>query len=168
MANGTEGWGAREYWTAEEIDQLHTLRAEGFEAPEIAQKLGRSTQSVRSKFHKVKNGILQNDGKNAWTERKAWTAQEIEQLKHLRDVERLSFTAIGKIMGRPSATVSSKHCYLRTSAPIRHDVEQRGTFVIPPEVREDWKRRQMASHRDLTSAFCGDPPLGFSALERRT
>ena len=100
-------------------------------------------------------------------ERKSWTAQEIEQLKHLRDVERLTFTKIAKIMGRPSATVASKHSYLRTTMPIRHDAEQRISFIIPDAVKEEWKRRQMASHRDLTSAFCGDPPLGFSALDQR-
>ena len=167
VADGENGWGLRTFWTMEEIEQVQALKADGVEDVEIARRMGRSTQSVRSKFHKVKHGHLQNDGKNAWTERKSLTAQEIEQLKHLRDVERLSFTKIAKIMGRPSATVASKHCYLRTTMPIRHDVEQRGTFVIPPEVREDWRRRQMLDHRDLTSAFMGDPLPGMSALDQR-
>ena len=37
---------------------------------------------------------------------------------------------------------------------------------VPPEVFVDRERRAMAA-RDLTGAFFGDPPRGYSALERR-
>lgn len=41
-----------------------------------------------------------------------------------------------------------------------------GNFYVPPEVIEERDRRMMAE-RDLTGLLCGDPPKGFSALERR-
>ena len=40
-------------------------------------------------------------------------------------------------------------------------------FAIPDEVIAERERRQLAAHRDLTSAICGDPLPGFSALDRR-
>ena len=37
---------------------------------------------------------------------------------------------------------------------------------IPPEVIEEAVKR-LSAPRDVTQAICGDPPKGFSALERR-
>jgi hypothetical protein len=44
---------------------------------------------------------------------------------------------------------------------------RRDRVVIPDEVFEERNRRLAAPHRDLTAVFAGDPPVGYSALERR-
>jgi hypothetical protein len=42
------------------------------------------------------------------------------------------------------------------------------TAHIPPEVLDERERRAAALPRDLTGALQGDPPRGFSELDRRT
>ena len=151
----------RTIWNAEEIEIVKRLKEEGLNYGEIAKRVGRSEKGVKVKLIKMRTGV-----QNALRQQKSWTPEETEQLRRLRDVERKSFTEIAKIMGRPSGTVASKHMYLRTNVKgIR--VESNTLFTIPDETRQEWRRRQTIGYRDLTAAFCGDPPIGYSALCKR-
>ena len=121
---------------------------------------GCTEKGIYSKLIKMRTGVS-----NAIRTQIPWTPEDIEQLRHLRDVERKSFTEIAKIMGRPSGTLSSKHMCLRTGN--KGNRVELNTISIPEETREEWRRRQAISYRNLTAAFCGDPPIGYSALCKR-
>ena len=54
----------------------------------------------------------------------------------------------------------------RVVVPARYQERVPKAVEVPPEVFVDRDRRAMAP-RDLTGAFFGDPPRGYSALERR-
>ena len=150
----------RTIWNVEEIEIVKQLKEEGLHCREIAKRVGRSEKGIYSKLIKMKTGVH-----NAIRTQIPWTPEDIEQLRRLRDVERKSFTEIAKIMKRPSGTLSSKHMYLRTGN--KGNRVELNTISIPDETREEWRRRQAVSYRDLTAAFCGDPPLGYSALCKR-
>ena len=147
-------------WSEEAVARLKELRAEGVNHAEIGRQLGRTRKAVAEKLIRLASGQV------AVPPPRPWTAQEIEQLKYLRDTERRSWGEISRIMGRPSGTVSSKHHYLGNSFKLGR-AESNANFIVPEEVKADWHRRQMLSHRTITAALCGDPLPGQSALERR-
>lgn len=55
--------------------------------------------------------------------------------------------------------------YVRTTHR-NHVISEEMRVVVPPEVIEERNQRYMAP-QDITGWICGDPPRGFSALERR-
>ena len=66
-------------WTPEEDELLHKLREEGFTGREIALRLKRSEAAIRMRCSTLK--LRKN---------KKWTAEEKQQLLHLREIERWS------------------------------------------------------------------------------
>lgn len=55
---------------------------------------------------------------------------------------------------------------LKPAQPVRHRVPSPILEKAPPELFVERARRQMVQ-RDLTGEFFGDPPPGYSALDRR-
>lgn len=64
-------------WTEAEDELIVKLRHEGFTAREIAIRVKRSEAAVKTRFSLLK--VRKN---------KSWTAEEKEQLLHLREIER--------------------------------------------------------------------------------
>lgn len=144
-------------WTREEVARLHELKARGLDDEQVGEMLGRTTPAVGIKLRKLARGqIVRNV--------KAWSSQEIETLRNLRDKYRLGWDEIGKRLGRPSGTVYHKYKYLEVSAPSGIITAR---ISIPAPTEHDWRKRQLLSHQTLTAALCGDPLPGYSALERR-
>ena len=115
----------------------------------------------------------------------------VEQFRERLKSQGKTCAEVGAILGRTAGSVSM-HLYERRMSPekaqahkeMKNRSRQRRDPVVPrsdrfldksiqvvnrptPEMLADRDRREAMPHRDLTSAFFGDPPLGLSALEGR-
>jgi hypothetical protein len=119
-----------------------------------------------------------------------WTPSEIERLLALK-AEGLTPEQIGKRLNRTSKSVKTRLAYMKLTpaqraARLEYDrnrrnfqnkavskvagveFEARKSARPEQDVIVERDRRHSAPMRDLTAAFFGDPPVGYSALERRT
>lgn len=101
-----------------------------------------------------------------------WTPEEWQEAKRLRMLGK-PYWWIAFTLKRATLTVQQKfkreaerlrNPKVGTAASVRHI--KRPDFV-PASVLEDRDRRADLPPRDLTAAFFGDPPVGYSALDRR-
>lgn len=117
-----------------------------------------------------------------------WTSSEWEKVVRLR-AEGLTLQAIAPRIGRPfhqlrhkvrwetmtpeqretrAAKIRSyKKAFSQTVKTDRQFEMVRRSARPTLEAIDDRERRHAAGPRDLTGAFFGDPPVGFSALEQR-
>jgi hypothetical protein len=93
---------------------------------------------------------------------KHWTQEDIKKARKLVDAKASDEECI--------AAVGRKYwsCYMKIARDRygKSDVRVEAAPIIPPTVIEEAVKR-MAAPRDLTGVICGDPPKGYSALERR-
>lgn len=92
-----------------------------------------------------------------------WTDAEVTALIDLIN-EGLTFVAAGARLGRGAVAVRRKWLSLtieRVGSIEAHAV------VVPEECLADRDRRNAAPQRTLIGGVVGDPPLGYSALDRR-
>lgn len=94
-----------------------------------------------------------------------WPDEEQTELLRLREVEGLSWDKVAERLKRSQPSVESKYKYLKSKAAREGhpDVEAR----VSPEALRERAKRLHAPPRDLTGAFFGDPPVGYSQLDRR-
>lgn len=102
-----------------------------------------------------------------------WTKDEIATLRRLYQ-ERKSWEDMAEILGRTSWACRSKMHDLIASHPYRNGgrksarIETCHTIVIPDHILADRDARYEASYRRTqTQEFFGDPPPGYSALDRK-
>jgi hypothetical protein len=89
--------------------------------------------------------------------------KEFQQALRMRR-QGVTCTNIAIALGRNAAAVEAKlKCCGKTpvNVPIAHRTEG------PTGALEGQVERNAAYHRDLTGAICGDPPVGYSALDRK-
>lgn len=96
-----------------------------------------------------------------------WSAQEIENCMALYDDD-LAIEDIAVALGRGiEATRERVYIELRK----RHAGEKGCAWlsgkITPEQEAERLKRRDGYDARDITSTFFGDPPRGFSALDKQ-
>jgi hypothetical protein len=98
---------------------------------------------------------------NAW-----WTDQETELAMQMLDRNARPAEFI-EVLGRTKGAAWKRRRQVqgvkRTKAYICHSMSQK---LPPPEVLDEAVRRQLAP-KTLVGYLFGDPPIGFSALERR-
>jgi hypothetical protein len=97
-----------------------------------------------------------------------WTADEVERLFQLRTQLGWDWAAIAVELGRTESGVKSKfkavvHQRACTTPSLPGEREP-----IPEHVLAEQAKRLVARARDLAGAVFGDPPVGFSALDRRS
>lgn len=97
----------------------------------------------------------------------SWTSDDIIHVMHKRDVEKKRWKEIGAELGR-----SSTACHAKWDAIKNPRVSfPRGPSVprLVPDISAEQDRafRVNLAPRDLTAAFFGDPPPGYSALDKR-
>lgn len=98
----------------------------------------------------------------------AWPDLEKAELMRLRTIEGRDWAEIASQLKRSEAAVKSKFKYLQ-SEKLRQEPEAEVTRTnVPKDVLAEQARRLSAMARDLTGSLLGDPPLGFSALDRRS
>jgi DNA-directed RNA polymerase specialized sigma24 family protein len=100
--------------------------------------------------------------------RHIWTDEEIKRVLYLRDECGWEFEQIAEDLNLGADTCKQKYYYasnLSTERPTEHISKA----ARPLEhLLEDRERRQRArDQQNLTSQFFGDPPPGYSALDRR-
>lgn len=113
-------------------------------------------------------------GQIPWTEEETARLMRVYRKESAAGYRKTSWVNIVREMpGRTRAQCQGKiryqiHGHLRAQPgkDVRHEPEPRAR-TIPSEVIADAHARRFLSHRSLTSALCGDPLPGRSALERR-
>lgn len=100
-----------------------------------------------------------------------WTNVELRLLSDMRAVGLTWPQIAAALPGRSPAQCAGRwhHEQMRAVAADRKaaGLRQSGGLDVPQGVLTDRARRQEAPHRDLAGAVFGDPPKGFSALDRR-
>lgn len=100
-----------------------------------------------------------------------WTPEEWQEAKRLRMLGK-PYWWIAFTLKRATLTVQQK--FKREAEKLRNgpvtsreriDRIERPDF-IPAAAIDDRDRRAVMEPRDLTAAFCGDPPVGYSALDK--
>lgn len=100
---------------------------------------------------------------------RAWTADEIATLKRMRDVDGSTFRDIDRTLGRHLGSSRQKYELMAATAAGVAFGGAGSRLTVPPELEAARRARKDAESRmSLTSTFFGDPPPGYSALDRRT
>jgi len=92
-----------------------------------------------------------------------WTDEETRMLDGGKTAPEIAV-----ILGRSLESVKCKIRYRRVST-IRAEIDEvrpAARALVPPECIAERERRH-AAPRDLTAIFMGDPPKGYSALDRK-
>lgn len=88
-------------WTADKVERLKSLYAEGRTQQAIADAIGMSKTAVNAEIH-----VLQEKGELPKTKnQRPWTDAEVTELRRLRD-KGLSFDECGKRLGRNAGSCS--------------------------------------------------------------
>lgn len=149
-------------WTDEERDRALLLNEQGMNYPEIAKELGRTRKSVHTMFARHRAGTLVN--------RRYLVGWKPEHIAELRGYMERGMTnrQIAETMQRTYQAVQSKVTYLnqfdkwgQSSRPATEPNKS------PEATISEWRHRQALNPRTITAALMGDPPPGYSALERR-
>jgi hypothetical protein len=93
----------------------------------------------------------------------SWSIKEFQQALRMKR-QGVACTDIAIALGRSAAAVEAKLNYrgkIAANVPTVHSAEG-STNALEGQIK-----RNGAHHRDLTGAICGDPPIGYSALDRQ-
>ena len=93
----------------------------------------------------------------------SWSMKELQQALRMKR-QGATCADMAVALGRSAAAVEAKFKYwgkTRVNVPTTHLIK-RSTSAIEEQIE-----RNAAHHRDLTAAICGDPPIGYSALDRK-
>lgn len=97
-----------------------------------------------------------------------WLEAEVERMVQMREVDGLSWPAIDKAFKRAPGSSAAKYSVLREGRAPRGKPNDAATRVdVAPDLAEMRDARRMAQARlSLTGVLLGDPPPGYSALDR--
>lgn len=94
-----------------------------------------------------------------------WTDELVARANVLRDLG-LTYRAIDARLGLRQGASEGK---LRLRGDVRHRDSALERRAVPARVMADREARLAAADmRDLTAVFCGDPPVGYRALDGKT
>ena len=97
-----------------------------------------------------------------------WTGEEVERLFQLRTQLGWDWAAIAVELGRTESGVKSKFKYVAFQKTVQAPSLPGQRDPIPDSVLNEQAKRMAARPRDLTGWVLGDPPRGFSALDKRS
>jgi hypothetical protein len=98
-----------------------------------------------------------------------WLQHEIADLFHMRDVQKFAFERIDVALGRPGGSSYYKYHKLKKGKePTSGPTGPGGRIQLSPaQIAARAAREHAASRMTPTAVFFGDPPPGYSALDRR-
>lgn len=97
-----------------------------------------------------------------------FTAHDIARIIHMREVERRKWPQIDAALGRARGGCCVKYESLRRVKDTPRPCESGGRIHLSTDQVEDREARAAAAERmTATAVFFGDPPPGYSALDRR-
>lgn len=149
-------------WSAEQYQLLLRLgAAPNADWDAIAGECGHSKGSCHTTLNRLLAEIAQGAGvafgkTDPRNPKRYWTAAEQAELWRLRTVEKQTFPAIDKLLGRTLGCSAQKFSGLRRDPVAANGIELRAIHA-PKKVPE---------HTSLTAAQLGDPLPGRSALDR--
>lgn len=92
-----------------------------------------------------------------------WTDEEVARLLYLRDDEAMEFEDIGAELGIAGTACRGKYCAVKD----RQRAARLGDKCPPKNFIDREARERARDSQSLTAAIFGDPPPGYSALDRR-
>jgi hypothetical protein len=155
-------------WTSDELEQLQALRAKGLDFPTIGAELGRDPKSCEVQLCKLRRrlGI-------AKVQPPPWNDAEDAKLVKAREVDHKSWKEVAEITGRTVLACIARMDHLRALRGIvkRHKHSSKGMVlpvkVDPLAIASSAAYAMAKNRRDLTASVFGDPPPGYSALDRK-
>jgi biotin operon repressor len=94
-----------------------------------------------------------------------WTEFE-EHRALILHAEGLGFDDIGADLGIPRGAVKARIEKLNATGNVRCNPHPNG-YIAPQLIAERDARKAAYDLRDYTAEFCGDPPRGYSMLDKR-
>lgn len=139
-------------WTPERVEELTSLHAQGVPPLQIADQLGLPRGSIDDKVSRLGLNRIR------LVERSGWTDEDYATARQLREAG-VSFDDIAKKLGRTVYAIKSK---------LQGRVAEAMAPPTPPEdVLTERERLLDARARQCDIAhLMGDPPPGYSALDR--
>ena len=92
-----------------------------------------------------------------------WTQEQIARVLYLRDDEAMEFEDIAIEVGIPATACRSKYCAIKD----RHRAARLGDKCPSKTLLDREARERARDSQTLTASIFGDPPPGYSALDRR-
>lgn len=183
----------RRSWTTEDDQQLLTMIEQKLTYSAIARKIDRTPTAVWSHISKMRKDSAILDGRVRQRQpRRPWLVKESELAYELWK-SGVSYQAIAERLKRNAKNVQHRimlakadpklraEIIARKAAQNRQRIEARAsqrvmncTLPVSDAVETDTELlrereiRRAAQHRDLTGMLLGDPPIGFSALDRQS
>lgn len=151
----------KDTFTPHQDRALLALREKRMSWPDISKQIGRSAEACRARFYKI---VPNQEARRKTSRLDMWTEEEMATLDRLC-VEGRSSKEIAVILNRTFYAVRAKISYCN-SARARANSSMAGNVRVPPELIAERNVRS-AARRDLTAVFFGDPPQGYSALDRK-
>jgi len=138
-------------WTDEERKMVAELRGEPHRLSweDIAERVGHTANSCQTIHSRMRTGNRPMKYDN-----RPWSANDVLALVNLRDLEKMDWKHIGRLLNRPEEGCRSKYTALRRGADQSAAATEAAALVSKP-------------HTSLTAALLGDPPPGRSALDQR-
>lgn len=160
-------------WTDEEKRKALHLDADGLGTDDICAALGRTRGDVRDTLRLLKlqaSGSAPPDDLPVIAE---FSDQEIAVVRRMRNLNFHAGEIAQELPGRTSAEVrlllaqGLPPASVPAAKAARIVNNAKSAVSVPLRVLTDRRMRAAAEHRDLTAALMGDPPVGYSALDRR-
>lgn len=97
-----------------------------------------------------------------------WLPAEVERVIHMREVERKVWSVIDRALKRAPGSSAAKYEAMRRGPMPGKQFEAGSRIELSADqVADRLARKEAANRMTLTAAVLGDPPPGFSALDRR-
>lgn len=101
-------------------------------------------------------------------QRRPWSDDDVARLIRMREVEGKTWREIDVALGRPQSGSQLKYKALKAPDTLSAGSIGGGRVVLSPDQEANLRARKDAENRmSLTATLFGDPPPGYSALDRR-
>jgi hypothetical protein len=158
----------KKWWTVAQKRLLQKLDDEGVPWSERARQCGHTEASCRTTLRNMQDRrVEQNAAGKPVISRQPWTEQEVKRLIEAREIDGLSFREIDAELKRPFNCSYQKYKSLRRPA-ARSFISRDARVEIDKTAFEARDARKLAEMRQSeTSRLLGEPPPGYSALDRK-
>jgi hypothetical protein len=100
--------------------------------------------------------------------KRPWLPSEIATMLRMREQERRTWAEIDRTLKRPTGSSSSKYETVKRGREVSGNTVGGGRVVLTEEqIAAQAARKAAENKKTLTAAVLGDPPPGYSALDRR-
>lgn len=161
-------------WTEAEVEQLHLLEKQNVDVEDIAEKLGRTVASVKSKLGRIRSGGVSTRSPNA-----KWTEADDQKLTEMRRA-RMSYAATSKELGRSTNAVSYRCGVLGltanpnnlTQSELAHVFKRHKEGVDPKDIAKELGRSPSGVRKRIKAgepeSVAETPPMSAGGLLEMT